>query len=495
MNLVSMDKIAKGVAWASIANWGCQLLAFVLYTGLARLLTTHAFGLVAIASVYIAFMQVFVTQGFGMAIIQRRELNGEHLDSAFWIAMATAASFCILSILLARPIAHMYKEPSVAPIIGWLSLSFVFYAMCSVPTAILTREMDFRALAIRGLMATGVGGTVGLAMAFFGCGVWSLVVQQLVGAALSCVCLWWAVSWRPRLQVSKQHLRDLYKFSLNITGNDILWFFSQKSDQTVVGYAFGPMALGPYSLASRISTLVYEGIVGPSQSVAFPALAKLQCEPLAFARAIYKFCEISSFVSLPVFAGMAVVAPELVPVLFGIKWTSAVGILQVLAFYGAVRVLLCFVHPLMLAKGRAGLYLVTNVMLSCLTFVGCLVAVRWGPQAVAISIGVTMSLAAVVFVVVGERYLEISAYFLLKSFAFPVLSSLLMFATVGVLRGFLGKTLPVVATLAVCVVAGMVVYTALAVLLRPDLVKTILGMTTSLYKGRVASPALALAEE
>jgi len=473
MDSKSNRKAAQGVAWASAANWGCQLLSFVGYAGLARLLNPDAFGLVAIAGVYITFIQVFVTQGFGMAIIQRNHVEPEHLDSAFWIAMATAFLFCVLSLLLGGQIARLFHEPRVAPVVGWLSFSFFFYALSSVPTAILTRELDFRSLAIRSLLATMVSSAIGLAMAFFGCGVWSLVGQQLVNALLGCIWLWGAVSWRPRLRISRRHLGDLYGFSLSITGNDVLWFFSQKSDQTIVGYGFGPLGLGPYSLASRLTTFLYDGIVGPLSSVAFPAFSKLQSEPLKFERALYRFCEMSSFVSFPVFAGIVVVAPDLVPLFFGAKWASAVPILQILAVYGALRSALGFVHPFLLSTGRAGLFLLNGVILSCLTFAGCLIAVRWNPAAIAFSIVVTMLLYAVVFLVIAQRALAVRIRPLLKTFAFPGLSSLFMLIVVALLRGFISKIFASATTVIVCVTAGVVVYILTALYGRPDLVKAI----------------------
>jgi PST family polysaccharide transporter len=440
---------------------------------LARLLNPDTFGLVAIAGVYIAFIQVLVTQGFGMAIIQRSQIEREHLDSAFWIAMASALLFCLLSLLLGGQIARLFHEPRVAPVIGWLSLSFYFYALSSVPTAILTRELDFRALALRSLSATTVASVIGLAMAFFGCGVWSLVGQQLANALLGCVCLWRAVSWRPRLRISRRHLGDLYGFSLSITGNDVLWFFSQKSDQTFVGYGFGPLGLGPYSLASRLTTFLYDGITGVLSSVAFPAFSKLQSAPLKFEQALHKFCEICSFVSFPVFAGLMVVAPDFVPCLFGAKWASAVPIVQILAAYGALRSALGFVHPLLLSTGRAGLFFLNGVILTCLTFAGCLVAVRWSPAAIALSIVFTMLLYAAVFLVIAQRVLKIRIRPLLETFTFPGLSSLFMLIVVALLRGFISKIFAPAVTVTVCVAAGALVYSLTALYGRPDLVKAI----------------------
>jgi ABC-type cobalamin transport system permease subunit len=133
----------------------------------------------------------------------------------------------------------------------------------------------------------------------------------------------------------------------------------------------------------------------------------------------------------------------------------------------------------MLAKGRAGLYLLMNVILSILTFAGCLVAVRWSPEAIALSMIASMLVFSAIFLGVARRFLEVRTRPLLKAFAFPGLSSLLMLAAVGLLRGFVTKGLAPGTALTVCAVAGAVVYVLTALLLRRDLVKTICEMAGS----------------
>lgn len=472
----SKQKVARGVVWASSAQWGAQILSFGVYTALARLLTPQIFGLVAIAGVYIAFMQVFVYQGFGTALVQREPLEREHLDSAFWIATATACLFCLLTVLLGSQIARIFHEPKVVPVVDWLSLSLVFYALSSVHGALLSRELDFRPLAVRSLIATGVGGAVGISMAFLGWGVWSLVGQQLANAVLGCVFMWWAVPWRPDFRLSKRHLRDLYGYSLSVTGNDILWFFCQKSDQTFVGYGFGSLGLGPYSLASRVVTLIHDGVIGPIQSVAFPAFSKLQSDARGLERALHKFCEMSAFVCLPAYAGILVVAPELVHCLFGPKWTAAIPILRVLAIYGCLRVFLGFMHPLMLAQGRPGLYLFMGTVLAGITVAGCAVAVRWSTVAIGLSMAVTMFCFVVLTLAVLKRELRTRIGPLVKCFAFPLLCSAFMIAVVALVRNSLDKTLAPTATLASCVTLGVITYVSAALYVKPGLVREIVEM-------------------
>jgi hypothetical protein len=250
-------------------------------------------------------------------------------------------------------------------------------------------------------------------------------------------------------------------------------FFSQRSDQTLVGYGFGSSGLGPYSLASRVTTLLYDAITGPFQSVALPAFSRLQSEPSKLERAVRQFCEISSFVALPAFAGIAAVAPELVRLIFGPKWVSAVPILYALAFYGAARVVLAFTYPLLLAKARTGLFLCMTISLSLLTLVGCLVAVVWSPVAIAYSMVLSIAVFGVGFFGVARKVLAIRTGPLLKSFAFPALSSGLMLILVSMLRRLLLTKLSPLPTLTICVAAGVAIYASLVLLLRPDLVKAI----------------------
>ena len=467
-------KAARGAAWATGANLGCQLLALLFSFALARILSPRVFGLVALAWIYTAFMQIFVMQGFGIAIIQRKDLEEEHLNSAFWIAMGTALVFCVFSVLLSVPIAHIFKEPKLAPVICWLSLLMIFTALNTVPVAVLTRDLEFKPLAIRSFLAVGLSGVIGITMALLGCGVWSLVGQQLSSAALSAVCLWLVVPWRPHLRMSKRHLRDLYGFSLHITGNDILWFFSKRSDQTMVGYSFGPEGLGPYSLASKLVMFLNDGIVGPLQSVALPALSKLQSEAKEFERAVCRYSEISSFLVFPLFAGVAGVAPELVPLFYGEKWLAAIPLLQVLALYGVGQAAFSFTYPALVAKGKTGVQLATSVILSCVTVAGCLIGARFSPKAVAYSLVVSYALFGVSFLLVVNRILQVRPIPLMKTQIYPTISSLFMLAAVAFLRLQIKDRVAPVGTLCICILAGIALYVGAAFLLRRDLVNTVL---------------------
>ena len=134
---------AGGVIWTLLEGWGRQFLGLAVFTLLARLLDKEAFGLVALAGVYMAFVQVFLKEGMSTAIIQRKELNQSHLDAAFWFNVVLSIILAALTVIFSSPLAAILESERLAPVLSWLSLGMLLTALGIVPGALLTREMKF----------------------------------------------------------------------------------------------------------------------------------------------------------------------------------------------------------------------------------------------------------------------------------------------------------------------------------------------------------------
>src|SRR5690606_4860777 len=155
-----------------------------------RLVGPEAFGLVAMATVFVLFIQLLMQQGLMPAIIQRRDLRPDHLDTAFWLVMGAAVTLTVLSIGFSGWWARVNREPELAPLIVVLSFMVPLRGLSLVQEALLRRELDFKLLALRTGLAMTVGAVVSLVLAFAGAGAWALVVQQLVTAAIEVIVLW-----------------------------------------------------------------------------------------------------------------------------------------------------------------------------------------------------------------------------------------------------------------------------------------------------------------
>src|SRR5688500_9112482 len=158
-------RVARGLTWTFIDTWGSQLLGLFIFVLLARLLTEIDFGLVTLAAVFVAFAQLLVDQGLGDAIVQRPQLTRRQLDTAFWASMVTGLLITVAAVVLAIPISILLGERRLEPIIQVLSIIFVLTALSSIQTGLLRREMAFRSLALRRLVAVALSGVVGVGMA------------------------------------------------------------------------------------------------------------------------------------------------------------------------------------------------------------------------------------------------------------------------------------------------------------------------------------------
>lgn len=440
------------------------MLAFAVYLALARVLAPEAFGLVALAGVVVAFLQIFVTQSFGVALVQRKDLTDTHLDTGFWISLASGSGLFGLLWLLAGPIARAAGQPEIAPVLVWLALSLPINALANVPTAVLMRDMRFKPLALRSTASVIVGGIAGVAMAIAGFGVWSLVGQQLVGAAVGVAALWTATDWRPGRNVSRACFNDLAGFSAGVLGNNILWFFSQRLDHLIIGVGLGPVALGVYFIAFRLVSLVLDLLTSPLQSVALPWFSQKQDDRPGLRAAYTRGTRLASLSMFPLFVGLWAVGDIVTPLVFGAKWIESGPIVAALAIAAAVRAAQTFVNPAMLAVGRPGLYLAILAGHVAWTAAAMAIAFPWGALGVAWAVGVASAITGVVNAVALRSLLDFRLREQFTIVAGPAIAAGLMGVGVRAIVLNMPASVPDLVTTIAAVLAGAAMYAALALI-------------------------------
>jgi PST family polysaccharide transporter len=454
------ERAVDAVVWTGIRNWGGQLGSFLVFVVLARLLPPEAFGLVAYASVLIAFTQVLVNQGFALAIVQRERLEPEHLDTAFWTGMVLSLAVLAVFAGLAAPIADLAGEPELEGLLPWLAAGVPLSALSAVHGALLQRELRFRPLALRTLVASAISGVAGIAMALSGFGVSSLVAQALVYAAVSVVVLWSAGDWRPGVRVSRTHFDDLFRFGINITGISLARFFAQRSDRLLIGYLLGPAELGIYTVAFRLIQSLADVVNGTLRQVAVPVFSKMQRNPEQVLRALYSATRTTSLISFPVFAGVAALSPELILVLFGSQWDASIPLMRVLAFYGIIHSVQ-YNSAVAIAMGRPRSALLLSLASALIVVIGIALAAPWGIVAVAAVIALRDYLVYPLSVAVLRPLIEIRFRELLGGYVAPALAAAVMAAVAMGLTWAIGAKLNVLLTLAISTVAAALTYVSL----------------------------------
>lgn len=465
MNL--RQKAAKGVAWSAIENWGNQAIYFVLFFVLARLLPPEAFGLVSLAGVFISFMMVFADQGISDAIVQRQELEPEHLDTAFWTNLGVSALLTISSIAAAPAVSNLFHQPTLTPILSWLSLSFLSSGFSSVQQSLLRRQFAFRALAMRSLLAISLGGIVGVSMAYLGWGVWSLVGQQLVGRLVTVITLWWASAWRPGFRISTKHFKDLFSFGLKMLGSSILSFLSIRSDDFLIGYFLGPAALGYYTIAYRLLVAMTQMLSATTRQVALPIFSRLQNETEQLHQALFKATQLSSAIAFPISLGLVALAPEVVKNLFGSQWIPSIPVMQILALSGMTSAVSTLSGIVLVAIGKPDWSLKIIFLNTVANVIGFAIAVRWGIVAVAASFVIRDYLLLPVLILALCKLLRIKLTTYLCQFVVPLVGSIMMVIFIFGAKLLLSNLLTSQALLAACVSLGTIIYIAAILLMAP----------------------------
>jgi O-antigen/teichoic acid export membrane protein len=330
--------------------------------------------------------------------------------------------------------------------------------------------MNFRSLELRTIGATVLSAVVGVATAAAGMGAWALVLQSLAFSAASVVLLWAASDWRPSFRYSVASLQALGGFGLKLLGTKLLTFANKSTDTILIGRFLGAASVGAYAIAFNLMLFPISRIVSPIASVVFPAFSRIQEDIGRLAAAWLRATRILAAVVVPVMVGMIVVAPDLVPVLFGERWEAAIPVVQILAWVGLLQALQQMGWIALLGYGEAGLVLRCTVATYAANVLGFIGGLHWGIVGVATGYAIATTLLTPVFSSIVARRLNTRLPAFLRCLAVPSAAGLAMaLSVVGARVILLETSIPDAVRLAILVVLGAVVYVAIYAWRAPEI--------------------------
>jgi len=478
--IILREKIKKGFAWSAAEQGGKKTISFIVFLVLARLLDPEIFGLVAMATVFQNFLDIFLDQGMVAAIVQRSELEPEHLDTAFWANLIAGTFLTLISILLSSRVGLFYDEPRLVPIIRWLSLAFILSSFGNVQMALLRRSLNFKGLGIRVLGAKFISGSLGVILALSGFGVWSLVVQTLSASLSNTVFLWLYSGWRPKFQFSKKHFFDLFSFGINMLGVRLVAFFDVNFDKLIIGYLLGPIILGYYQIAYRIFDLIQEALQGVTYQVVYAAFSKMQDDIERLRSAFYKITGLMSLIVIPVFIGIAILAPDLIRILFSSKWNNSIRVLQILAYAGIPLNIFVFCGSLATSLGKPKWHLIVRIIVTVFRVIAFVLFIQWGIAGVASAYLITtIVIYSPLNIIMANRLIKIDfrKYFNIN-FA-PLLAGGIMALSLVGLRSFIIVADGGYLYLAGWIVVGAIIYISAIWFMQPDALKQLIMIASS----------------
>ena len=377
--------VVNGFIWNTLSVFGYRIIGLCIFIILARLLTPEAFGLVAISFVYIAFVNIFLEQGFSEAIIQQEEISNKLLDTAFYTNNGIGIVFVFLSWIFAPFISLLFHEQELTPIIRVLSILFIVNGLISVPVALLRREFKFHSLAYGSLSGVAIGGIIAILMACSGWGVWSIVFYQIASKTIECGVVWMQYPWMPSFQFDVKSLMILIKFGVNVTGSRILTYVNRYGADCIIGIFLGAVYVGYYNVALRLIRTIVDITGSVISKVSFSLFARIQRDTEKGRRYLYQIIRYVSFLSFPIFLLLFILTENIVNVFMGSQWVPAIPLMKVFVLIGVLYSISFVNNAVFLGYGKPQwrLYLDSLNAISNITVI--LIAVKYGILAVAFS--------------------------------------------------------------------------------------------------------------
>ncbi len=364
-----------------------QFAQVIISVILARLLSPEHYGVVSITVVFINIAEVFITSGFGNALIQKKDANEEDYSSIFWLSLGISVALYLVLFLAAPLISLFYNNNALTAILRVMSLSVPISALNTIQRSHVSKLMRFRKFFFSTTIGTLVSAMVGIAMAYAGCGVWALVAQNLINVAVNTVVLWFTAGWKPKFIFNRDKVKPLFSYSWKLMLSQFLSKLTENIRSLIIGKVFSPSDLAYYdrghAYPNKISTMINSSI----SMVMFPAASASQSnlkELKMLAKRAISICEL---VMAPLLITFALCSEVVVRIFLTDVWLPCVPFLQIYCFFYLFVPINTINLQIIKAQGRSDLVLKCEVVKKIFELLVILFTVFVRKSVLAIAIG------------------------------------------------------------------------------------------------------------
>jgi O-antigen/teichoic acid export membrane protein len=421
------SRSASGVGWLAAQTWVAKAGGFLTLVVLARLLTPSDFGLVAIATTVLPLIYLLADLGFGTYLMQAKTLDRVTTSTAFWYSSGSGLVLSGVLAAAAPGLETFFGVDGVAAVLWGMTPAILLVTLSAVPVAILRRGMRFRALALQSAVAAITAQLVAIALAFSGAGVWALVAQTIVAQAIILGGALISARWRPALSFRPALFATMTRFGTQVVGVNVVALARQWGENALITNVLGAAALGRLNVAQRLVQTTQEiasSAIAPVSTVVF---AQVRDDPERLRRGYLRALGLAYFTITPALTAIVVLAPLLVPLVFGPQWNQSALAAQALALAALFTLGAILDHGLYYGMGRPGAWLVYATVIDALTVAATAIAVWSGIAAVAFGFAIVSAIATVSRWVLVSRAVGASFWRVAR----PLGSALLLAAVSG----------------------------------------------------------------
>lgn len=389
-------KVISNFLWRFFERIGAQGVNLIVSIVLARILVPDDYGLIAIVTVIISILNVFVDSGFGNALIQKKNADRLDFSSVFWFNIVLCIVIYIFLFLASPLIATFYNRNELTSLLRVLGIQVIISGVKNIQLAYVSRTMQFK----RFFFAT-LGGTIGAAiigiwMAYRGYGVWALVIQHLFNTLVDTIILWITVKWRPAFSFSLVRLKTLFSYGWKLLAASLIDTVYNELRQLIIGKRYSSSDLAFYNRGQQFPSLLTNNIDSSINSILLPSMSSEQDDIARVRSMTRRSITISTYVLAPLMIGLACVAEPLVRIVLTEKWLPSIFFMRIFC----ITFMLYPIHTANLnaikAIGRSDIYLKLEITKKTVGIVALLSTMWISVEAMAYSLLATSFLSQII---------------------------------------------------------------------------------------------------
>lgn len=380
-------ELISGVLYTAFGKYSGIIISTIISSFLSRLITPREFGLLAMVTVFTALFQIIGDVGIGAAVIQKKEFGQKEFNNIFTFTIFLGLIMAGAFFLCAKPIAIFYHEPRLVEICRWLSLPFLIGSIGSIPGALLSRNKEFRFIAIRGVSIQIFVGVISITAAFLGFGIYALIIQSILSTFLATIINYIHHPLYIRFKGLWVTMSSIASFSIYVFLFNIINYFSRNLDNILIGRYINAMQLGYYNKAYSLMMMPLSNITFIITPVMQPIFSDFQNNLRVLADNYIKLLSMLAYVSFPVAVIAFFVSEETILILFGNQWIPAIYPFKVISLTIATQILISTTGSIYMSSNNTKAYFIgglccTTCVVTCfiiaIVFWGTINAVAWG---------------------------------------------------------------------------------------------------------------------
>ena len=375
------DKTVSGVGWSAADAFLDKGVTFIVGLVLARLLTPEEYGLIGIVTIFTTVMLGVVDSGFSNALIRKKDVSDEDYSTLFYFNLIVSVVMFALLFIGALWIATFFERPELVSLVRVMGFLLIFQAFSIVQNTILSRKIDFKTKTRASVISAFISGIIGIVLAFWGFGVWSLVAQQLSRQLFYSGLLWLYNKWWPKLLMSVESIRYMWGFGWKLLVSGLLDNIWKEIYQAIVGKFYSPDALGQYTRSSQYASLFSSNLTVIVQRVSYPVLSQVQGDNERMVNAYRRVIKVTMFVTAITMISLAAVSEPLIYCLIGPQWNQAASFLPFICLSMSLYPLHALNLNMLQVQGRTDIFLYIEIVKKIIAIapisLGIFVSIYW----------------------------------------------------------------------------------------------------------------------